>query len=136
MGHSGFSNPSAANIANHVASDFDGGGTAGPEADVEKVIEDLRAAANIPASEAREILRRAVSVFGISVPPAPAPRCRVYWGTHGCRFDRGHEGPHICVCCECDDHDATEGLLESGMWCVGAPPYYGDGTQFYGEDAG
>lgn len=23
-------------------------------------------------------------------------RCRVYWGSHGCQLDRGHEGPHRC----------------------------------------
>jgi hypothetical protein len=40
--------------------------------------------------------------------------CRVYWGTHGCRFARGHKGQHECDC--------------------GAAPYYGRWTRFYGED--
>lgn len=56
--------------------------------------------------------------------------CRAYWGSHGCAFDRGHDGPHFC-CCECDDH-ATDHEDEG---CVGARPYYGSGTSFYGEDA-
>lgn len=24
--------------------------------------------------------------------------CRVYWGSHGCSLERGHDGPHICSC--------------------------------------
>lgn len=50
--------------------------------------------------------------------------CRVYWGSHGCDLPRGHDGPHIC---ECADRS------EPGN--VGAPPYYGPDTIFYGEDA-
>ena len=47
--------------------------------------------------------------------------CRVYWGSHGCHLERGHDGPHLC------DEDCS----------VGAPPYYGPDvvTRFYGEDA-
>ena len=51
--------------------------------------------------------------------------CRVYWGSHGCDRPRGHAGPHLCIACWSED--------ESG-W-VGAPPYYGPDTCFYGEDA-
>lgn len=40
--------------------------------------------------------------------------CRVYWGTHGCCRNRGHDGPHLCDC--------------------GTPPYHGRWTRFYGED--
>lgn len=51
--------------------------------------------------------------------------CRVYWGSHGCGRPRGHQGPHLCLACwepgECG-------------W-VGAPPYYGPDTRFYGEEA-
>lgn len=51
--------------------------------------------------------------------------CRVYWGSsHGCDRPRGHLGPHLCLTCRTDDEDG---------W-VGAPPYYGPGTRFYGED--
>lgn len=53
--------------------------------------------------------------------------CRVYWGSHGCKYDRGHEGPHECDCCECDGPCKPE--------CVAKPPYYGEDTHFYGEDA-
>lgn len=66
------------------------------------------------------------------MPEARAPRCRVYWGTHGCRHPRGHspETPHECDCCECAQHPDPD----SG--CVAKPPYYsGEHTRFYGEDA-
>ena len=53
--------------------------------------------------------------------------CRVYWGSHGCQLERGHDGPHRC-CCECVDHPDPD----SG--CNGAFPYYGPETHFYGED--
>lgn len=54
--------------------------------------------------------------------------CRVYWGSHGCRLPRDHDGHHFC-CCRCDCHpDPNSG-------CVGAWPYYGPETNFYGEDA-
>ncbi len=59
------------------------------------------------------------------------PPCRVYWGSHGCDLPRGHlaEQPHDCGCCECDRHPDED----SG--CVAKPPYYGEDTKFYGEDA-
>lgn len=59
--------------------------------------------------------------------------CRVYWGTHGCRFERGHDGPHECDCCFCQDHQANH-YDEDGVRCVAKPPYYGPDTDFYGED--
>ena len=57
--------------------------------------------------------------------------CRVYWGSHGCHEPRGHgsDAPHACDCCECETHPDPD----SG--CVARPPYYGDDTRFYGEDA-
>jgi hypothetical protein len=56
---------------------------------------------------------------------AAAQPCRVYWGSHGCQLSRDHEGPHLCSC-------ADTPPAEGG---VGKPPYYGDITRFYGEDA-
>lgn len=62
-----------------------------------------------------------------------AEGCRVYWGSHGCRFGRGHTGDCECDCCECPDHPHHP---EEGEWaCVAKPPYYGPETKFYGEDA-
>ena len=52
--------------------------------------------------------------------------CRVYWGSHGCDRPRGHDGPHQCD--SCWDPEDTDGY-------VGAWPYYGPETNFYGEDA-
>ena len=66
--------------------------------------------------------------------------CRVYWGSHGCRFDRGHEGLCECACCDCPEghHNgivAPELVDDEGVICVSKPPYYGsDTTVFYGED--
>jgi hypothetical protein len=54
--------------------------------------------------------------------------CRVYWGTHGCDLPFGHEGPHLCTTCY-DPEDPEDEAY------VGAPPYYGPDTLFYGEDA-
>ena len=62
----------------------------------------------------------------------PQEPCRVYWGSHGCMHPRGHsiEIPHECDCCECENHPDPD----SG--CVAKPPYYGEDTKYYGEDAG
>lgn len=60
-------------------------------------------------------------------PVAHREGCRVYWGSHGCERPRGHDGPHWCDCCDCDDHP--------GEGCVGGPPYFGSDTRFYGDDA-
>lgn len=62
--------------------------------------------------------------------------CRVYWGSHGCYRERGHEGEHRCSCAFDEngillphmDEDAEAGN-------VGRAPYYGPETNFYGEDA-
>lgn len=54
--------------------------------------------------------------------------CRVYWGSHGCCLERGHDEPCRCGCCECEAHPDDDA-------CVGAHPYYGPHTRFYGEDA-
>lgn len=63
--------------------------------------------------------------------------CRVYWGTHGCGSERGHDGPHRCSCADEPgiDPETREYVDEPGVFNVGAPPYYGPGTTFYGEDA-
>lgn len=59
------------------------------------------------------------------------PDCRVYWGSHGCMFERGHDGPHVCDCHM--DHPPHTNCNDK-FGCVGAPPYYGPDTQFNGED--
>ena len=70
------------------------------------------------------------SVFWYCAPAEPRKNpCRVYWGSHGCDFERGHVGDCDCGCCECEDHPDPD----SG--CVGKAPYYGPDTRFYGEDA-
>lgn len=66
--------------------------------------------------------------------------CRTYWGSHGCNFERGHDGAHECSCCDCPPghHNGVDapGLVDDpGVHCVAKPPYYGPGTNFYGEDA-
>lgn len=54
--------------------------------------------------------------------------CSVFWGSHGCHRERGHEGDCWCDCCCCVHHpDADSG-------CVAGPPYYGDETSFFGDD--
>lgn len=66
-----------------------------------------------------------------------AKPCRVYWGSHGCRLECGHEGPHLCECAVPDWQDYVDkgGYIdEEGALNVGAPPYYGPNTKFYGED--
>lgn len=55
--------------------------------------------------------------------------CQTYWGSHGCRFEAGHEGACECSCCDCPDDQACE------PGCVAKPPYYGPETRFYGDDA-
>ena len=65
--------------------------------------------------------------------------CRVYWGSHGCKLQRGHSGPHVCTCYDeagsAFDPATREYFGEPGVFNVGAPPYYGPKTAFYGEDA-
>lgn len=62
--------------------------------------------------------------------------CRVLWGTHGCCLPRGHDGPHRCDCADDPDVDPVTRLYPDGVVNVGAPPYYGPDTHFFGEDAG
>lgn len=61
--------------------------------------------------------------------------CRVYWGSHGCRLERGHEGPHECHCARDENGNLEPKEDEDGVLNVGATPYYGPETRFYGEDA-
>jgi len=67
--------------------------------------------------------------------------CRVYWGSHGCRHERGHdpEIPHECDCCECGNHPDPPSIAADAdlpyCTCVAKPPYYGPDTKFYGEEA-
>lgn len=60
--------------------------------------------------------------------------CRVYWGSHGCDLQRGHEGTCECWCCECPNGQHTHEPDEEGVCCVAKYPYYGPETTFYGED--
>jgi hypothetical protein len=56
--------------------------------------------------------------------------CQVYWGSHGCSLQRGHEQPCECDCCDCPEGAPCE------PYCVAKAPYYGTAeTRFYGEDA-
>jgi hypothetical protein len=63
--------------------------------------------------------------------------CRVYWGTHGCYRPRGHRGGHVCDCSPWIVRRVLHRLLPWHRWRghVGARPYYGRNTSFYGEDA-
>ena len=63
--------------------------------------------------------------------PRPARSCRVYWGSHGCGLERGHEGECDCGCCDCGENHPDAG---DGVACVAKAPYYGPQTRFYGED--
>lgn len=62
--------------------------------------------------------------------------CRVYWGSHGCCLPRGHDGPHLCECANGEDGptDPRADTVADAI-NVGAPPYYGPETTFYGDDA-
>jgi hypothetical protein len=60
--------------------------------------------------------------------------CRVYWGSHGCRLQRGHAGHHECECAR-DQDGNLEPKFVDGAHNVGAYPWYGPDTNFYGEDA-
>lgn len=65
--------------------------------------------------------------------------CRVYWGSHGCHLERGHDGPHVCICASDDEGQYNPKTREyydaPNCFNVGAAPYYGPETRFYGEDA-
>jgi len=70
-----------------------------------------------------------------SAPVPPSGDCRVYWGSHGCRLARGHEGDCECDCCECEHHPDPDPDNPGGeSSCVAKSPYYGPRTRFYGED--
>jgi hypothetical protein len=77
----------------------------------------------------REECPGGVFAFAEVNPERNWPPCKVYWTSHGCGRPKGHDGPHWCDCCDCADHPDHD----SG--CVAGPPYYGDATNFYGEDA-
>ena len=64
--------------------------------------------------------------------------CRVYWGSHGCQLERGHEGTCECSCCICGEEHSHETIVDDtfgSIVCVAKAPYYGSDTWFYGEDA-
>ncbi len=61
--------------------------------------------------------------------------CRVYWGSHGCDLERGHEGDCECLCCDCPPgHHPWIDWPSEHVLCVAKAPYYGAETRFYGED--
>lgn len=66
---------------------------------------------------------------------ADEPSCRVYWGSHGCCLVRGHAGPHMCECAWGDDNELLPHASVDDNGNVGCHPYYGDDTEFFGEDA-
>lgn len=78
--------------------------------------------------------------FSFSPPPEPKEGftlsdCRIYWGSHGCCY-HDENGSHWCDYCKCEKHpDPDPGNYEDAPSCVAGPPYYGDSTRFYGEDA-
>lgn len=59
-------------------------------------------------------------------------KCPVFWGSHGCDLERGHDGQHLCrACCfpESDLHmDLHRAAPADGYGCDGCAgtwPYYG-----------
>jgi hypothetical protein len=60
--------------------------------------------------------------------------CRVYWGSHGCGLGHGHPGSCRCDCCDCGPLHPFPNDPDRNLVCVGAPPYFGPDTQFYGDD--
>jgi len=61
--------------------------------------------------------------------------CRVYWNSHGCELERGHDGPHLCLCALEGGFDKLTRKYPDGSINVGEPPYYGAETRFFGDDA-
>lgn len=61
--------------------------------------------------------------------------CRVYWGSHGCMLERGHDGEHLCSCTFENGVMLPHMNDAPGFGNVGRAPYYGAETRFYGEDA-
>lgn len=60
----------------------------------------------------------------------------VYWGSRGCVLPYRHAGPCICDCVLEAAERLPDGrlaiIVEEGD--VGAPPYYGAATSFFGDD--
>lgn len=61
--------------------------------------------------------------------------CRVYWGSHGCCLERGHDGEHLCICTFAEDGSLLPHMDDDDNGNVGRAPYYGPDTRFYGDDA-
>ena len=82
------------------------------------------------------MVRRRVGPDAVVWTGGPVEDCRVYWGSHGCCLVRGHAGDCICDCADdlCADSECPNGTPTCSC-NVGAAPYYGPGTVFYGEDA-
>lgn len=57
--------------------------------------------------------------------------CDVFWGSHGCVLDAGHDGQHWCDCCP---RRWTHRFHRDRLGCVGTWPYYGEGTAFFRFD--
>lgn len=81
-----------------------------------------------------------IELTGVKVSP-PAPPlppgfqfCHVYWGSHGCHKQRGHEDDCECDCCHCGEHHPFPDWPDESVLCVAKAPYYGPETRFYGED--
>lgn len=78
------------------------------------------------------------------MPTLPDPRLsdaadrthHVYWGSHGCVLPYRHDGPCVCDCAlvdaELDDQGGLVIIVDTSD--VGAPPYYGPTTAFFGDD--
>lgn len=59
-------------------------------------------------------------------------RCNIFWGSHGCSLEPGHDGQHLCLpCCRTDDarhmrrHLAARADQYGADGCAGTWPYYG-----------
>lgn len=61
--------------------------------------------------------------------------CEVYWGSHGCMYERGHDGPHECECAFDESGARLPHTFVADNGNVGCPPYYGSDTYFYGDTA-
>lgn len=57
--------------------------------------------------------------------------CGVFWGSHGCSEEPGHDGQHLCNCCDIDDpeHVRLHGEASAEDYgadgCAATWPYYG-----------
>jgi hypothetical protein len=50
-------------------------------------------------------------------------------------YPRGHDGAHECECAFDEGGNRYPRIEADGVLNIGAPPYYGPDTEFYGEDA-